>query len=109
MRLKLFLLLLLTAVLPSLAQKTGVAGTVVDANTGSPVSGASVMLDGQGIMTTTDVSGEFRISNATPGSDVLVIVAYGYNDVNLPVEMTKNVIDEQIGRASCRERVYVSV
>ncbi len=94
MRLKLFLLLLLTAVLPSLAQKTGVAGTVVDANTGSPVSGASVMLDGQGIMTTTDVSGEFRISNATPGSDVLVIVAYGYNDVNLPVEMTKNVIDE---------------
>ena len=45
MRLKLFLLLLLTAVIPSLAQTTGVAGTVVDSNTGVPVAGATVMLD----------------------------------------------------------------
>ena len=75
MRLKLFLLLLLTAVIPSLAQTTGVAGTVVDSNTGVPVSGATVMLDNQGLQATTDPSGEFRISTA------------------------------KIGRASCRERV----
>ena len=49
MRLKLFLLLLLTAVIPSLAQTTGVAGTVVDSNTGVPVSGATVMLDNRGL------------------------------------------------------------
>lgn len=48
MRLKLFLLLLMAATLPSFAQSTGVAGTVVDNNTGAPVAGANVMLDKQG-------------------------------------------------------------
>lgn len=94
MRLKLFLLLLLTATLPSLAQKTGVAGTVVDANTGSPVAGASVMLDGQGITVSADPSGNFYISDATAGNDVLVVVAYGYNDLTLPVEIINNTVSD---------------
>ena len=93
MRLKLFLLLLLTAVLPSLAQKTGVAGTVVDSNTGAPVAGASVMLDNQGLYATTDPSGAFTISNAQAGTDLLVIVAYGYQDVNMPVNMVAGRVD----------------
>ena len=93
MRLKLFLLLLLTAVLPSLAQSTGVAGTVVDSNTGAPVAGASVMLDNQGLYATTDPSGAFTISNAQAGTDLLVIVAYGYQDVNMPVNMVAGRVD----------------
>ncbi len=93
MRLKLFLLLLLTAVLPSLAQSTGVAGTVVDSNTGVPVAGASVMLDNQGLYATTDPSGAFTISNAQAGTDLLVIVAYGYQDVNMPVNMVAGRVD----------------
>ena len=76
MRLKLFLLLLLAAILPSFAQSTGVAGTVVDNNTGAPVAGANVMLDKQGIYVTTGPSGDFSISNAQPGEDLHVIVAY---------------------------------
>ncbi len=87
MRLKLFLFLLLAVALPSLAQMTGVAGKVVDAATGSPVAGASVFLDGQGISVTTDPSGDFRISNARPGTDVVVVVAYGYNDSSNPVDI----------------------
>ena len=93
MRLKLFLLLLLTAVIPSLAQTTGVAGTVVDSNTGVPVSGATVMLDNQGLQATTDPSGEFRISTAKAGDDMLVIVAYGYQDVTMNVNIVNGVID----------------
>ena len=93
MRLKLFLLLLLTAVLPSLAQSTGVAGTVADSNTGAPVAGASVMLDNQGLYATTDPSGAFTISNAQAGTDLLVIVAYGYQDVNMPVNMVAGRVD----------------
>lgn len=93
MRLKLFLLLLLTAVIPSLAQTTGVAGTVVDSNTGVPVAGATVMLDNQGLQATTDPSGEFRISTAKAGDDMLVIVAYGYQDVTMNVNIVNGVID----------------
>ncbi len=92
MRLKLFLLLLLTAVLPSLAQKTGVAGTVVDSNTGAPVGGATVMLSGQSIFVTTDPAGDFRISNAAPGGDEILIAAYGYNDASIPVDIVSGQI-----------------
>ncbi|MDE6581607.1 MAG: carboxypeptidase-like regulatory domain-containing protein [Duncaniella sp.] len=94
MRLKLFLLMMLAAVMPALAQKTGVAGTVVDSNTGSPVAGASVMLENQSIVVTTGAAGDFSITTATPGSDVLVIAAYGYNDKSLPVEIAKGLVSD---------------
>ena len=94
MRLKLFLLLLMAAVLPSFAQSTGVAGTVVDSNTGSPVAGASVILDNQGIYVTTGPAGDFSISNARPGADVLVIVAYGYNDLSLDVDIVNGTVKD---------------
>ena len=87
MRLKLFLLVLLAAALPTLAQKTGVTGTVVNVNTGAPVDGASVMLNSQSIFVTTASDGTFTIDTAHAGNDVLVVAAFGYNDVNLPVEI----------------------
>lgn len=80
MRLKLFLLLLLSASLSIAAQNTGISGIVVDASTGNPVAGASVMLAEQGVYVTTGPAGDFRISNATAGSELLSIVAYGYKD-----------------------------
>ena len=46
MRIKLFLLLLLTVTVPALAQQA-IKGTVVDATTGNPVAGAAVMLNEQ--------------------------------------------------------------
>lgn len=66
MRLKLFLLLLMTAVLSSSAQKTGIAGTVVDSGTGSPVGGATIMLNSQSIVVTTDPSGELAQLSQVP-------------------------------------------
>ncbi len=93
MRLKLFLLLLLAVTLPSFAQKTGVAGTVVDSNTGAPVRGASVILDNQGLTVTTDPAGNFQISNAKAGDDLLTIVAYGYNNITVPVVIANGMVD----------------
>lgn len=93
MRIKLFLLLLLTATLPLLAQSTGVAGTVVDAYTGAPISGATVMLNTQGAFVTTGPSGDFTISNAKAGSDVVIVAVYGYNDLTRPVEITAGMIN----------------
>ena len=48
MKLKLFLLMLLAAFLPAMAQNASVTGLVVNGSTGAPVSGAQVMLRANG-------------------------------------------------------------
>lgn len=90
MKLKLFLLMLLTATFPLLAQQATVKGTVVDAKTGKPVAGAAVMLNDQGLVVTTGPSGDFSISNVAAGSDVIIIAAYGYDDLTQPVAVSAN-------------------
>lgn len=45
MRIKLFMLLLLTGFLPVLAQQSTVKGVVVDKATGKPIEGALVMIN----------------------------------------------------------------
>lgn len=80
MRFKLFLSLLLVAILPGLAQTAAVTGTVIDSDTGSPISGAVITIPAQGISVTTGPAGDFLISNARPGESVLMITAPGYGD-----------------------------
>ena len=46
MKLKLFITLLLLAVMPAFAQNTGVSGVVVDADSGQPIAGLSRNLVG---------------------------------------------------------------
>lgn len=105
MRLKLFLLLLLSAALPVLAQTASVAGVVVDANTGTPVSGATVMLRDQGLASTTGPAGDFRISNAAPGQDYVMVVAYGYADAEKAVELfNKQTVDAGLIRLADNEQ-----
>ncbi|MCM1293073.1 MAG: TonB-dependent receptor [Bacteroides sp.] len=84
MRIKLFLLMLLTATFPLLAQQV-VTGKVVDASTGTPVQGAAVMLNDQGTVVLTGPDGGFSISDVKPGNDVIIVAAYGYNDLNQPL------------------------
>lgn len=78
MKLKLFPLMLLGAAVPSVAQTAAVSGTVVDAGTGAPVSGATISIQDQGITVTTGPAGDFRISTAQPGEAVLTVSAPGY-------------------------------
>ncbi|MCF0219259.1 MAG: TonB-dependent receptor [Muribaculaceae bacterium] len=87
MRLKLLLTVLLTAILPVMAQTTGIKGVVVDSKTGQAIPSASVMLNSQSIFVTTGPDGSFVIDSAKPGDDVLVIAAFGYNDLSMPVVM----------------------
>lgn len=87
MRLKLFLLLALAVCLPMLAQQTGVRGVVIDNETGVPVSGATVLLDEQGVAVTTGPSGDFVLTGAKAGADRLLIFAYGYRDFVKDVAM----------------------
>ncbi|MCM1483506.1 MAG: TonB-dependent receptor [Muribaculaceae bacterium] len=94
MRIKLFMLLLLTVCLPSLAQNTGLTGTVVNASTGSPVPGAIVMLSEQGLSVTTGSAGEFRLDGAKPGSDELTVMAYGYDDYIAKVDIAAGALTQ---------------
>ena len=94
MKVKLFLLLLITIVLPVSAQNTGVRGVVVDAGSGVPVAGATVLLQEQGISATTGPAGDFLISNATPGKETVNVIAYGYSDFIKELTIVSNVVAE---------------
>lgn len=77
MRIKLFLLLMLAAIMPALAQTASVTGRVVDADTGNPIAGATVTLS-SGATVTTGPTGDFSISNVQPGETMLSVEAQGY-------------------------------
>lgn len=94
MKVKLFLLLLITIVLPVSAQNTGVRGVVVDAGSGVPVAGATVLLQEQGISATTGPAGDFLISNVTPGKETVNVIAYGYSDFIKELTIVSNVVAE---------------
>ena len=93
MRLKLFLLLALFATLPLLAQQTGVRGVVIDAKSGEPIVGATVMLDNQGNAATTGSDGVFIIDDAVTGNDQLLVLAYGYKDWSGDVTIAPGVVE----------------
>ncbi len=84
MRLKLFLIVLLAAVLPGLAQSSKIVGTVVNASTGAPIYGATVSLSKQG-NTTTDANGNF-VLRATAGTADRMLVAFdGYETYGVDI------------------------
>ena len=94
MRLKLFLLLALVASLPLLAQHTGVRGVVVDARNGLPVEGATVILDNQGNAATTGHNGDFLIDDARQGTDMLLVLCYGFKDWSQEVTLINGVVED---------------
>lgn len=91
MRLKLTLLLCLACVLPSLAA-TGLKGVLVDALNSKPIADANVLLNDQGIFVTSGSDGSFQITNAQPGADVLQIIAFGYEDLYIDVEIVDGMV-----------------
>ncbi len=91
MRFTLQLLLLLCGLLPA-AAATGVQGTLVDATTGAPIADANILLRDGGRFVTSSTDGHFIISDATPGFDVLQVVAFGYNDLNVNVDIKEGLV-----------------
>ena len=91
MRIKLTLLLLLACVLPGLAQ-TGLKGVLVDAQTGKPIADANILLRDQQIFVMSGADGSFQITNAQSGTDVLEVIAFGFNDLYLDVDIIKDMV-----------------
>lgn len=83
--------MLLCMVLPSVAA-TGITGTLVDAATGKAVADANILLRDQAIFVTSGSDGTFTISNAQVGKDVLEIIAYGYNDAYVDVDIVNGIV-----------------
>lgn len=86
-RIQITLMILLCLVAPTLAD-TGLKGTVIDAQTGKAVSDANILLRDQAIFVVSGQDGVFTISNAAPGTDVLEIIASGYEDAYVDVTLT---------------------
>ena len=104
-RLLMLFALISAATLCLSAQQSGFKGTVVDAETGRPVAGASVIVEGQNILVTTGPNGDFRISNAQPGQCNIVVVAYGYNDLVTEATAFSNAVDD-IGALKLKADVF---
>jgi outer membrane receptor for ferrienterochelin and colicins len=63
---------------PARAQTAAINGTVVDAETGAWLGGATILLPGTPFSTTTDARGEFTIERLAAGGYTLQVVAIGY-------------------------------
>lgn len=96
MRTRLTISLLIALAFQGMAA-TGVKGTLVDAKSGAPVGNANVVLSDQALFVTSGSDGVFTISNAQQGKDVLEIIASGYEDayvdVNIVAGMVSNLGD----------------
>ena len=93
MRLKLFLPVLLAALMPSFAQNSNVVGVVLNGSTGSPVSGAYVKLRGADKTTQSTFTGNFSISAPAGGTDYLIVTCDGFEDAGIDVNLTPGAVN----------------
>ncbi|MCM1033550.1 MAG: TonB-dependent receptor [Odoribacter sp.] len=92
MRLKLFLLSLLAAVLPVMAQTATLTGVVVNSQSDSPVSGAYVTIQATGTSSMTGFNGDFRLE-AAPGKCYIVITCDGFASQGIDVDLNPGAND----------------
>ena len=93
MRLKLFLLVLLTALLPVVAQTSTVVGVVVNGSTGAALPGATVTLRAAEVKRTTDFSGSFAIPAKAGTSDYLIVSLDGFQSAGIDIVLDKKIVN----------------
>ncbi len=69
-----------------------ITGTVVDSETGEPIPGATVKVQGTTMGTLTNVDGKFTISNVPTSSKTVVVSCAGMKTAEVPIRGTMNVI-----------------
>jgi uncharacterized membrane protein len=91
------MLVLLTLIGIAYAGTTGkLTGKVTDADTGEPVIGANILIDGTYMGAAADVNGEYVINNIPPGEYTVSISAVGYQKtivekVLIKIDLTTNI------------------
>ncbi|MEK7726795.1 MAG: SusC/RagA family TonB-linked outer membrane protein [candidate division KSB1 bacterium] len=91
-----FLVLSLLVLLPLLAfaQNGTIAGKVVDAKSGDPLPGASVLVQGLDMGAATNLEGEFTVANVPAGSRSIIARFIGYKSLVKVVNVTGGGIAE---------------
>jgi TonB-dependent starch-binding outer membrane protein SusC len=75
-------------------QSFKVKGKVTDEKTAEPIIGATVMIQGTGIGTITDINGEYTID--APAPDATIVFSFvGYESIEMPIE-SNPTIDVQL-------------
>ena len=87
LRVLLIVALLLSVSLFSVAQ-TKITGKILDKDSNDPVIGATLKVKGTVIGTITDINGDFKFS-VPEGAEALLISSIGYEDSEVPIELTK--------------------
>lgn len=72
---------------PAWAQTGNISGVVVDAEEDVPLPGASVLIEGTDIGTTTDSDGMYEITGLDPGAYTVMVSFVGYGDETQDVEV----------------------
>ena len=78
------------ATLASAASTGSIWGYVKDADSGEPLPGANVFLEGTSIGAATNAEGKYEISQVPPGTYTLVIRYIGYKEKKIPVTVVAN-------------------
>ncbi|NOZ62405.1 MAG: TonB-dependent receptor [Calditrichaeota bacterium] len=82
------LLLTLTPFFTLFAGASGkIIGTVTDTNTGEPLPGANVYLEGTAIGAASNLKGEYSISPVPPGSYTVSVTFIGYKSKKIPIQI----------------------
>src|SRR5262249_27871501 len=79
-----FLIVCLSIGVRTWAQTGAVSGKITD-DKGTPISFATVVLQGTQLGTDTKEDGSFEITNVPDGSYNLKVTSLGYDDINQPV------------------------
>lgn len=85
------LFILFISSLHSIAQKGSIEGLITDAETNTPLSGATVNLPGKS-GDNTDLFGRFTIPAVQPGAYELIVSHIGYKTEIIPVEVKANLL-----------------
>ena len=96
------MMLALTTAIPSVAQDANskrIEGTILDAQTLSPLGGVHVFLASRLQGTTTDANGKFVLENVLPGSYKVVASIIGYNPESVIIEILP---DQEPGNVAIR-------
>ena len=119
------ILFILIFVVSTFAQtpRGSISGTVIDAQTKEPLIGVNVLVLDTQYGASTDIEGRYTIENVPVGAYRLRFDYIGYESILktdvivrsaraevVNAELKQSLIEgEEIGRASCRERVYCEV
>lgn len=73
---------------------TVVKGRLKSFETGAPVADANILLRDQGLFTVSSADGYFSFESCAPGKDMLQIVAFGFEDLYVDIDLKEGAIPD---------------